>query len=333
MRIQTFQKYVEEKFLIFDGAMGTMLQAAGVEPGKNPVLLNLENPSLITDIHRQYIEAGANVITTNTFGANRRKLAGSGKGPAEVIAAGIRAAREAAGDNAFVALDIGPIGELLQPMGTLSVEEAYDIFKEQIQAAADADLILIETMTDLGELRTALLAARENCDLPVLCSMSFEAGGRTFTGCSIEAMALAAAPLAHAVGINCSLGPKEILPMVQTLVKWTEKPVLVQPNAGLPHTEGERTVYDILPEEYAAVMGQMAACGVSILGGCCGTTPEFIRKMKGCLPEKPVGNRSEIPAAVCTPSRIVVLDSPKVIGERINPTGKSGLKKRFGKTT
>ena len=326
MKSRNFRNHLQEDFLIFDGAMGTMLQAAGVEPGKNPVLLNLERPALITEIHRQYKAAGANVITTNTFGANRRKLEGSGKTPAEVIAAGIRAAREAAGDGAYVALDIGPIGELMQPMGTLSPEEAYDIFKEQVDAAAGADLILIETMTDLGELRTALLAAGENSDLPVFCTMSFEAGGRTFTGCSVEAMALTAAPLADAIGINCSLGPKEILPMVRTLVKWTDKPIIIQPNAGLPHTEGECTVYDVSPEEYAAVMGEIAACGVSVLGGCCGTTPDFIRALKAILPDKPVRNLPEVPAAVCTPSRVVLLDSPKVIGERINPTGKKRFK-------
>lgn len=336
MTKKEFADIVRERNLIFDGAMGTMLQQAGMKTGDNPNLLYFTDPDMVLKIHRQYREAGADVITTNTFGANRLKLKGSGYTPGQVIQKAIEEIRKLS--PGYIALDIGPIGQLLEPLGMLSFEDAYDIFKEQILAGAEAgaDLLLIETMTDLGELRAALLAAVENCSLPVLCTMSFEKGGRTFTGCSVEAMALAAEPFADAVGINCSLGPEEIFPMAERLVRCTDKPILVQPNAGLPREVNGITVFDVSCRDFTDSMEKIAALGIEILGGCCGTTPEFIKgltKIKRGI--RPVVQR---PVCLSSATRVVCLDGVRVIGERINPTGKKRckealLKRDFGYIT
>ena len=265
----------ENEFVFLDGAMGTMLQAKGLEVGGVPELLNLTKPEWLEEIHGAYVGAGSQIVYSNTFGANRYKLAETGKSVGEIIPAAIANAKKACGNKALVALDIGPIGQLLEPTGSLSFEEAYDIFKEQIEAGKDADLIVFETMTDLYELKTAVLAAKENSNKPVLVTMTFEESGRTFTGCSAAAMAMTLEGLgADAIGINCSLGPKELYPVAEEICRWTNLPVIVKPNAGLPDpVTGE---FSVKPKEFAEALAEMTGIGVRIFGGCCGTTPEFI---------------------------------------------------------
>ncbi len=316
------------KFVLLDGAMGTMLQAKGMPLGVLPETMNLLHPEWILDIHRQYIRAGAQVVYANTFGANPCKAEGCGYGCEELVAAGVALAKEAAGGKALAALDIGPLGQLLEPTGTLSFEDAYRAFVRVVRAgeAAGADLIAIETMTDLGETRAALLAAKENTSLSVLCTMTFEENGRTFTGCSVPAMALTLTGLgADAIGINCSLGPRELLPLVEELRRWTRLPLVAKPNAGLPEPGSSR--YDVSPEEFAAAMARLAELGVQVLGGCCGTTPDYIAALEKELePRSLCRGPFSIPPAVCSASRVVVLDRVRVIGERINPTGKKRFK-------
>ena len=205
-----FLKYAKQRFVLLDGGFGTELQKQGLPAGVPPEALNLDAPDKVLAVHRAYLESGADVILSNTFGANRRKHPASGEA-ASLTAAGVRLAREAAGGKAFVALDIGPTGALTAPLGDLSFEEAYDVFREQVLAGRDADVILIETMSDLTELKAAALAARENSSLPVMCSMTFDESGRTFTGCSVECFGLTASAYADFLGINCSLGPDKIL--------------------------------------------------------------------------------------------------------------------------
>ncbi|MCM1579369.1 MAG: homocysteine S-methyltransferase family protein [Ruminococcus sp.] len=308
--------------------MGTMLQAMGMEAGGIPEMLNFEKPQWLREIHGAYIEAGAQIVYTNTFGCNRYKMEKTGKSVSEIISAAVKIAKEAAGDRALAALDVGPIGQLLEPTGSLSFEEAYDVFAEQMRAGeeAGADLIVCETMTDLYELKAALLAAKENTELPVICTMTFEENGRTFTGCAVSSMAITLEGLgADAVGVNCSLGPKELEPVVEELSKQTSLPIVVKPNAGLPDpVTGE---YDVTPEEFGESMARLVKYGVKIAGGCCGTTPDFIRAAVGKL-----GKMKYLPqspakvSAVCSPAKTVVIDSPRIIGERINPTGKKRFK-------
>ena len=316
--------------VLLDGAMGTMLQAAGLPLGARPEALNLEDPALIESIHARYAAAGSRILCANTFGASAHKLAGSGYTVEQVVDAAIRCARRAAQPyGSLVALDIGPLGELLEPAGTLPFEEAVEAFAEIVRAgaAAGADLILCETFTDLYELKAALLACRENCGLPVLASMSFEAGGRTFTGCGVESFAAAARGLgADALGINCSLGPKEILPMARALCGAVpgDYPVFVKPNAGLPRADGSG--YDITPQLFAMQMKPYRELGLFAVGGCCGTTPDFIRALHRVFDGCAVGREARpLPSVLCTPVQRVVVDGITVVGERINPTGK----KRF----
>lgn len=319
-----------EKFewTLLDGAMGTMLQAAGMPVGQLPELWNIQHPEIVTNIQRAYVEAGSRVIFANTFGANRHKLSGSGYDVEAVISAGIRAAREAAGDEPVrVALDVGPIGQLLEPLGTLSFAEAYDIFRELVTAGerAGADLIVFETMSDLYEAKAAVLAAKEHTNLPVWVTMTFEATGRTFVGVTVPAMAMTLTGLGvDALGFNCSLGPKELLPMVEELAHWTNLPLILKPNAGLP--DPSTGAYTITPEEFAEEMVQAAKLGVTIMGGCCGTTPDFIKALGSRLAETRPGTRSKADRhGVCSATQAVELQGVRVIGERINPTGK----KRF----
>ena len=316
-----------KEFVYLDGAMGTMLFDKGLKMGEIPELLNLTKPEWIIDIHRQYIEAGSDIVYANTFGANRYKLSRSGKSVDEVVRAAIRNAKQAAeGAQAYVALDVGPIGQLLEPAGTLSFEEAYDIFKEIVIAGEEADLIVFETMTDLYELKAAVLAAKENSDKPVITTMTFERNGRTFTGCSVSAMAYTLEGLGvDAMGINCSLGPKELMPLVEELAKDTSLPIVLKPNAGLPDTiTGE---YSIDEYEFAELMTELIPLGVKIVGGCCGTSPAFIRELKKAFDERQY--RKPLPSlksVCCTPANTVFIDQPRVIGERINPTGKKRFK-------
>ena len=265
------------------------------------------------------------MLYTNTFGANRHKVSGCGYSPAELIAGGVRCARAAAGDKAVrVALDIGPIGQLLEPLGTLRFEDAYDIFKEMVVAGeqAGADLVIFETMSDLYEVKAAVLAAKENTKLPVWVTMTFEASGRTFVGATVPAMALTLTGLGvDAVGFNCSLGPKELLPMISELRQWTTLPLILKPNAGLP--DPATGAYGITPEDFTAELLPALSMGVKIFGGCCGTTPDFIRALNQALPaEPPLVKRPPAKNGVCSATCTAALDGVRVIGERINPTGK-----------
>ncbi|MCD7760641.1 MAG: homocysteine S-methyltransferase family protein [Clostridiales bacterium] len=296
--------------------------------GMRPELMCFEHPEVVERVHRDYIQAGSGVIYANTFGANAHKLAGTGYRPAQVIRRAVEIARRAAQGTAVkVALDIGPIGELLEPLGTLSFQEAYDLYREMVEAgaAAGADLVVFETMTDLGEVRAAVLAAKEHSRLPVYVTMTFEENRRTFTGCTVPAMALTLQGLGvDAVGVNCSLGPKEIYPLMEELVQWTDLPLIVKPNAGLP--DPVTNAYDLAPEEFARQMTAFADLGITILGGCCGTTPDFIRALSAALEGRAPGKRPPRSRhGVCCASKVVELNGVRVIGERINPTGK----KRF----
>ncbi len=319
-----FKQLLEKDFIFLDGAMGTMLQASGLEAGGIPELLNLTNPELIQGIHKKYVEAGSDIVYANTFGANSYKL--HGESVETVISAAIDNAKKACGEKALVALDIGPIGQLLEPSGTLKFEQAYEIFKEQVIAGKNADLIVFETMTDLYELKAAVLAAKENSDLPILCTMTFEENLRTFTGCSISSMAFTLNGLGvDGIGINCSLGPKQLVPLCDELLKWTDLPVILKPNAGLP--DPVTNEYNVSPQEFAKELRLAAEHGVKFFGGCCGTNPEYISAVKNELSDvKPQRKACEKQAAVCSPSNTVLINQTRIIGERINPTGKKLFK-------
>ena len=313
--------------LILDGAMGTVLQQKGLKPGGVPELLNLTEPELIQSVYQDYVDAGSQVVYTNTFGASALKLARTGKTVEEIVTAAVRVAKEAVGGKAKVALDIGPLGELLEPMGSLPFERAYELFREQVVAgeAAGADLAVIETMTDLQEARAALLAVKENTSLPVLVTMSFEARGRTFTGCTVASLARTLEGLgADAIGLNCSLGPDILAPMLKELCANTRLPVIAKPNAGLPDPITGK--YDMDPEAFAAAILPCLEAGVSIFGGCCGTSPAYVRALAEALKGKKPGVRQyDAVPFVCTATEPLRLEGMRVIGERINPTGK----KRF----
>jgi len=322
--------FKQSNTILLDGGMGTMLQAAGLKLGARPEELNITDPALIEGIHGQYAAAGSRIVNANTFGASAHKLAGSAYTLEQVITAGIENCKRACAPyGALTALDVGPLGELLEPSGTLAFEDAVAEYARIVKAgeAAGADLIFFETYTDLYELKAALLAAKENTHLPILASMSFEAGGRTFTGCTVESFAATARGLgADAVGINCSLGPKEIFPMAKRLAEAVPGnfPVFVKPNAGLPRADGSG--YDITPQLFALQMKPYRELHLFAAGGCCGTTPEFIKLLNGtfagCTPGRPA---HRMPSVLCTPVDTVTVDGITVVGERINPTGK----KRF----
>lgn len=317
----------KKEFLILDGAMGTMLQAAGLKMGETPEAWNLEHPDKLYEIHKKYVDAGSDIIYANTFGANRHKLVKCGYSVDEIVKAAIVNARKATeGTDTLVALDIGPIGQMLEPTGTLTFEEAYDVYKELVIAGADADVIVFETMTDLYELKAAILAAKENSTLPILCTMTFEENMRTFTGTDISAMCITAEGLGvDAVGVNCSLGPKELFPVVEKICKWTTLPVVVKPNAGLP--DPVTNEYNCSPEEFAELAQDLLPLGIKIIGGCCGTNPEYIARLKEMLADKKYTRREvHIPAVCCSSVETVVIDQPRIIGERINPTGKKRFK-------
>ena len=285
------KEFLKNEYILLDGAMGTMLQAKGMPLGTIPETLNIEKPEWIIDVHRRYIENGSNIVYANTFGANRLKMAASGYTVAELVGAAIKNARKAAeGTGTKVALDIGPIGQLLEPTGALSFEEAYDIFAETVEAGRKK---------------------------------------RTFTGCSVSAMCLTLEGLGvDALGVNCSLGPADLLPIVEEIARWTSLPIIVKPNAGLP--DPETNTYNVMPDEFAGICKKMLAFGAKIFGGCCGTNPAYIGKLKEMLEEASKEDlfRKQTPdttLSVCTPLTTVTVSEPRVIGERINPTGK----KRF----
>ncbi len=332
---------MNQSFTYLDGGMGTMLQSAGLRPGDKPEVFGMQHPDVVRDIHLRYIEAGSDVIYSNTFGVNAHKYEGSGYDVSEVVKANISIAKSAAalapdGRKVRVALDIGPIGELMQPLGTLSFDEAYAVFAEILTAgeAAGADLVIFETMTDLQEVRAGVLAAKESTSLPVWVTMTFEENGRTFAGTDAAAMALTLDKLGvEAIGVNCSLGPEELIPIVSEILRYTDKPVIVKPNAGLP--DPRTSLYAMTPQTFARQMLVYPEMGVSIVGGCCGTQPSFISALHETFESDAVlktekhadsERMRETVNGVCSCARVADLDGDvRVIGERINPTGK----KRF----
>lgn len=311
------------EFVFLDGGMGTMLQSAGIE-SHIPELLNITNPQAIINIHRQYIEAGADIIYANTFGANALKLADSGYTVAEIVSTGIDNAHKSG--NALVALDIGSLGQLLEPSGMLEFEQAYDLYKEIVIAGSQADLIVIETMTDLYEVKAALLASKENSDKPVLVTMTFEENMRTFTGVSPECMVAVLEGLgADAIGVNCSLGPDELYPIVKKICSLTTLPVIAKANAGLPDPVTNK--FNVNPEQFAESAVELAKAGVKIFGGCCGTAPEHISAMINALADvKYTPQDITRKSVVCSAVNCIDINQPRVIGERINPTGKKRFK-------
>ena len=317
-----------KNFMIFDGALGTELIRLGMKPGELPELYNFTHPELIKEIHKSYLSAGAQIITANTFGANRKKLEGKADVSKTVFTA-VKLAREAGAGK--IALDIGPIGTMLEPLGTVSFEEAYDIFREIVTAgvAAGADIALIETMSDLLEAKAALLAVRENSSLPAFVTMTFDKEGRTFLGTTPKIAAITLSSMgADAVGVNCSLGPEDLKPLVDEMLDYATVPVMVQPNAGLPRVENGATVYDVSPEEFSKCVCDMAEKGVRIVGGCCGTTPRHIALLKEKLGKlKPVERDiKRVTAFTSGQAAVISTGNVAVIGERINPTGKKKIK-------
>ena len=317
---------IKNDILIFDGAMGTMLQKRGLDAGALPELLNLTDPETVTQIHREYVQAGADVVTTNTFQAHELKL--RDYSVEEVVRAGVGCARESGAR--FTALDVGPIGQLLEPLGTVSFERAYEVFRRQVTEGekSGADMIIIETISDLYEAKAAILAAKENTSLPVFCAMTFQEDGRTFLGCDALTAAITLGGLGvDALGVNCSLGPDKIAPVAETMLKYSRVPVILQSNAGLPTYRGGAAYYEMGAGEYADYVMEMLRKGIRIVGGCCGTTPEHIREIKARLGGmKPVAVAPLRVSACTSGNRTVILDDATTeIGERLNPTGKKKL--------
>ena len=331
-------KWIQQGIFYLDGGTGTSLQARGLQPGELPETWNFTHPEEIISLHRAYYEAGSHAVCTNTFGANGLKFNGqNGPSVREIIRAAVQCARKAR-DTArggqrerFIALDIGPLGHLLSPLGDIPFERAVDLFAEMVRAGADAgaDFVLIETMNDSYETKAAVLAAKENCGLPVFVSNVYDESGKLMTGATPEAMVAMLEGLgADVIGMNCSLGPEKMLALLPRFMACASVPVLVKPNAGLPRSENGRTVYDVGPAEFAAVMRKIAAGGAGIIGGCCGTTPEYLKAL--------VAQTQDISPAPVTPKRRSVVSSythavtfggaPVLIGERINPTGKKRFK-------
>ena len=321
---------LKNKIVYFDGGMGTMLQSSGLKAWELPETLNISSPELIIDIHKQYINAGCDIIKSNTFGANRLKLKNTEFSAEQIISAGVKNARVAAGDK-LVAMDIGPTGQLLQPLGTLSFEEAYEIFSEMAIAGekSGADLVLIETMSDTYEAKAAVLAVKENTKLPVFVTMTFDEKGKLLTGGDIQTVVAILEGLGvDALGMNCGLGPRQIRELFLTLRDCTSIPIILNPNAGLPVTENGVTHYNISADEFADEMKSFAELGATIIGGCCGTTPKHIAKMiektKNTIPQPII--EKEITVVSSYGSSVIIGKTPVIIGERINPTGKKRFK-------
>lgn len=321
-----------DKVLILDGAMGTMLQNKGLKAGDIPEMLNFTAPEIIESIHAEYLAAGANVVLTNTFGANRYKAQKMGHSVEEIVTAAVSIAKKAIeGRNGkFVALDIAPCGKIMAPTGDLSFEEAVEVFAEVVCVGekAGVDYIHLETFTDLYELKAAIIATKENSKLPIIATMSFEGNGITFFGTSIKSMVLTLEALGvDALGVNCSLGPKQLVPIINELLEISSLPIVIKPNAGLPIIENENMRYDISPEEFADYIKTFVKLGICAVGGCCGTTPEYIRLLEKNLDGIIPGQRtSKNFTGICSPSKQVYFGKDvAIIGERLNPTGKKTL--------
>ena len=330
--MKTLRERLGKEWLFCDGGMGTILQAKGLAGGELPETWNLNRPEDIIDLHCSYLEQGVNIFNTNTFGANALKYPDNLE---EIVRSAVELAKEArrrtGREDAYIALDIGPTGKLLQPMGDLPFEEAVRLFSQVVRTGAEAgaDLVLIETMSDSYEAKAAVLAAKENCDLPVLITTIYDASGKLLTGGTVDStVAMLEGLRVDALGVNCGLGPEQMLPIVERMTQVASVPIIVNPNAGLPRTEGGRTVYDVDPEEFSIWMEQIAALGVQIVGGCCGTTPDHIGRT--------IRKVSRMPFRENTPKHRTVVTSfsqaveigprPVIIGERINPTGKKKFK-------
>lgn len=330
--MKTLRERLGKEWLFCDGGMGTILQAKGLAGGELPETWNLNRPEDIIDLHCSYLEQGVNIFNTNTFGANALKYPDNLE---EIVRAAVELAKEArrrtGREDAYIALDIGPTGKLLQPMGDLPFEEAVRLFSQVVRTGAEAgaDLVLIETMSDSYEAKAAVLAAKENCDLPVLITTIYDASGKLLTGGTVDStVAMLEGLRVDALGVNCGLGPEQMLPIVERMTQVASVPIIVNPNAGLPRTEGGRTVYDVDPEEFSIWMERIAALGVQIVGGCCGTTPDHIGRT--------IRKVSRMPFRENTPKHRTVVTSfsqaveigprPVIIGERINPTGKKKFK-------
>lgn len=323
-----------KEWLFFDGGTGTILQGKGLQGGELPERWNLTRPEDIIDLHCGYLRAGCDIFNTNTFGANALKFPAEGELRA-IVEAAVSLAQEArrrtGREDAYIALDLGPTGRLLEPLGDLPFERAVDLFGQvvRIGAAASADLVLIETMSDSYESKAAVLAAKENCDLPVLITNVYDGSGKLLTGGTVAStVAMLEGLRVDGLGVNCGMGPEQMIPIVQQLVDAASVPVLVNPNAGLPRSENGRTVYDVDPDAFAAWMKKIAAMGVQAVGGCCGTTPDHIRKTVETvrpLPFIPISKKHR--TVVSSYSRAVEIGKkPLIIGERINPTGKKKFK-------
>ena len=311
--------------------MGTQLQDKGLPAGASPELFMMEHGEIIEDVHAAYIDSGSDIIYTNTFGANAKKLCKSQYTVEEVITRAVQLAKSAAKrrNGVQVALDIGPIGELLEPNGYLPFEEAYELYRQQVVAGeqAGADLVIFETMSDLYEVKAAILAAKEHTQLPVFVTMSFEADHRTFTGCTTASFALCAEGLgADAIGINCSLGPDQILPIAEELAAMTNLPLIIKANAGLP--DPLTNTYSIDAAAYARMLLPYTKLPLAYVGGCCGTTPQFIQELKNTLPKTIAVEKRKrrIGSYACTPTKCLRIQDVHVIGERINPTGNKRMK-------
>ena len=327
------KELLNKKRLYIDGGMGTLLQKRGLAAGEKPEMWNITHPDDITDIHLSYLKAGSNIITTNTFGANSLKF----QNLSDIISAAVKNAKgaielfEGNKKECFVAFDVGPLGKMLEPLGDMPFQKAVEIFSESIRLGAQngADLIIIETMTDSYETKAALLAAKESCDLPVFVTNAYDETGKLLTGASPKAMiALLEGLRADAIGINCSLGPHQMKEIAKEYIKYSSLPVIVSPNAGMPRTENGRTVFDVDAEEFSLVMKEIAEMGASVLGGCCGTTPDYIKatvEKTKTLPFSPAQNKNLTLVSSYTHA-VEIGNSPVLIGERINPTGKKRFK-------
>ena len=323
-----------KELLFLDGGMGTLLQAEGLAPGELPETWNIEHPEKVEAIHRRYYEAGSDVVLANTFGANVCKFHDDRYTVEEVIRAGIANAKRAGeqiGKETYVALDMGPTGKLVTPMGDLDFDDAYEAFAEAVRYGEKygADLIHIETMSDTYEVKAAILAAKENSSLPVFVTMIFDERGKLLTGGDVPSVvAMLEGLRVDALGLNCGLGPKQMLPILNDLRRYTSLPIIVKPNAGLPKQKNGETYYDVEPDEFARIMQEVVKEGACVIGGCCGTTPEHIKKLvEECkdLPLREIEKKHD--TIVSSYGQAVILDDmPRIIGERINPTGKKKFK-------
>ena len=325
-----------KELLFFDGGMGTLLQERGLGPGELPETWNLSRPDTVREIHRAYIEAGSDIVLTNTFGANALKFHDDGCSLEEIVKKGVENVKSAVaeagvGRSVYTALDIGPTGKLLKPMGDLAFETAYEAFREVMVwgEQAGADLIHIETMSDTCELKAAVLAAKENTSLPVFATAIFDERGKLLTGADVPSVvALLEGLRADAIGINCGMGPEQMIPVLEQFLKYSSLPIIVKPNAGLPKQRDGQTYYDVDPDQFAELMKKITQMGAAVIGGCCGTTPDHIRRMKELCEDIPVipVREKEFTVVSSYGQSVFLGNGSKIIGERINPTGKKRFK-------